>query len=178
MKNRLLHGSASLACAALAVLLTGCFDKFRSFVLIVERAPDLAAASFEVDLVGATIPQKEALETADYWGENSAAIRARYPDKLNFQFKLGSTNRFILCLNDRVIGQKWKDWEKRGVQHLVVLADLKGGGKNGGRAVFPLTKKALNEKYPDAVAFRILIDSAGIDVQPLRTLDKDLCRPK
>jgi hypothetical protein len=181
MKQSLSWSLAILAIAVASLLSTGCKDEAKPYTLVVECDNDIARKSVDVDLIGVTAldkPEWEAYSINKYW-QGDDARRKQGGDKLTLQFGIGHTNRYVLNLKDPAVKQRWQSWMGRRVTDLIVIAHLRGvttdarGNEDPRRKTLPLKSKAIKEIYPDAKAFRILVQDSGVRIDPLDAVPKD-----
>jgi hypothetical protein len=167
--------AASFA-SLLVVMLSGCTfcragkpGPLGTYTIEVSLDESLKSSSVIVDLVGvnpSNLPRWEAYDMAKYWREGDAMRRDG--DKVVFNFVSGQATTQTLAIKDA----RWKQWQAKGVTHVLVLADLPGtiasrpGNQDARRQILSLDKC----NWPGGTKeLKLLVQRSGIVVlTPLR----------
>jgi hypothetical protein len=147
----------------------GCGDKAKSYTIELEADASLAQKSVLVDVIGATpydAPVWEAVDIDQYWQPGSA--KRAGAEKVTKPFGPNHATTYRLGTGD----VPWKEWMARGVNHLVVIADIPGlaggppGNANPRRKILPLSPKHW-AKGTSSLKLRLQVDGIRVDT-PVR----------
>lgn len=164
-----------LVVGAVVLAGNGCGDKPQSYHLLLECDDVVAKKSVRVDLIPVSqidLSGWEAVQLSKYWQPQNT--KRSGTEKITRNFGFGQPRSYVLRISDPDIKDKWRDWLRRGVTHLVVLADLDSvtedapGNADPRRKIIPLNKKS----WPDTSAIRILVQDGGIRVERVEKLPK------
>lgn len=129
----------------------------------------LKQSSVLVDLVGVnagSLPRWETYSMRSYWEDNDPMRRDA--DKETFTFVSGQT----LSKTFEAKNPRWEQWKKKGVTHVLVLADLPGGhtdkpgNQDARRQILSLDECVWPKKTSELT---LLVKRSGIDIlTPMR----------
>ena len=158
--------------SAAAFFVSGCASckpgepgKPQAYFVQVNLDPTLQQGSVLVDLVGVTtasLPRWEAYSMNQYWKPGDSMRNDA--DKFTISFVSGKSLTNSLSKTDA----KWANWLKRGVTHLLVLADLPGGQTDKPGAQDPRRQILLlgECRWPKKTTnLTVQVQKSGIDIQ-------------
>jgi hypothetical protein len=117
---------------------TGCSSAPRKYDVKINAA---TPASVDVDIIGATasdLPDWNSYSINKYWQEGD--VRRRDAQKV--EMKTGETKQVVLHRTDTI----WNVWFGRGVDHLVIIANLPGSYEDGPND----PRRKVLDLYPEA----------------------------
>jgi hypothetical protein len=135
------RATAIVLSSCVATLVTGCFGtckpgqygKRQKYEIEVSLDQPLQANPVLVDLVGvnsANLEHWKRISMTKYWDPRENERKDAEKNLKTLGFRAANTNTLSLTESDPI----WKDWDARGVTHVLVLADLTGPSDKEGEA--------------------------------------------